>query len=303
MSTKVPIKRKGAREEDEEGASVIFVGPASSGKTTALILLHQTLVDYRDDLKCTYTPSIKNDAMDLFTETNRLIMNGSSPSPTVPSQKDTRIEFNLEFRGRFGGIKKVKLLFADMSGEISSTLMKIFPSLINSANPQKVREQLEQTGLNQEDVEYLIHTLLSAKGVILIADASQLGGPKSPDPELSKYLNNLYAYSLRHGEKPKGYALLLTKFDQFKIPGFANPKDNQLRQLARNLLSNTENYAATFTGNNKSRFKVFYSVLVPNADGDGFVVNSNNERQQSRVEYSVQQYVHLIEWLKDTFGE
>jgi hypothetical protein len=305
MSTKVPIS-KDNKENGGEGAGVIFVGPSKSGKTTGIVLLHQTLIDYRDDLKCTYTPSIKNDALDLFVETNNLILNGISVTPTPPSKKDARIEFNIEFDG---GIihkkKKVKLLFADMSGEISKTLMKVFPTLINSS-PQKVREQLEEANINQEDVDYLVHTLLSSRGVILVADASKLGTPESPDPELAKYLNNLYQYAEMHGEAPKGFALLLTKFDQFSVPGYGNPKAEKLRELAKNYLCQTENYASNFTKNNKTLFKIFYSVLKPQDDAEGgrlFVVNTNNARHQNRVEYSVQQYRQLIEWLRDTFGE
>ena len=306
MSTKVPTK-KDSKETEGEGSSVIFVGPSKAGKTTAIVLLHQTLIDYRDDLKCTYTPLIKNDALDLFGEANNLVLNGISVTPTPPSKKDARIEFNLEFEGGILSKKKrVKMLFADMSGEISKTLMKVFPTLINSS-PQKVREQLEEANIDQEDVDYLVHTLLAAKGVILVADAGKVGSPESPDPELAKYLNNLYQYAEAHGVSPKGYALLLTKFDQFKVPGYNDPSDDKLRELTKNYLCQTENYASNFTKRSKTRFKIFYSVLKSKGDdaegGRLFVVNTDNPRHQSRVEYSVQQYRQLILWLRDTFGE
>jgi hypothetical protein len=305
MSTKVPI---GKEDKEEEAASVIFIGPASSGKTTSLILLHQTLIDYyRDDLKCTYTPSIKSEGFRIYKEAHNLMINGKSPAPTIPTDKDVKIEFNIEFKGGIlGKTKRVKILFADMSGEISSKLMSIFPQLINST-PTQVRQQLLDTGINQEDVDYLIHTLLSARGIILVADSGKLDHPEeSPDEALATYLDNLNQYAVAHGEKPKGFALMLTKFDQFRVPGFDNPRDEDLRRLSKNYLSQVDNFASSFKKNNGTSYKIFFSVLKEKEkDEEGkvtFAVETNNARQQTRVIYSVQQYRRLIEWLRDTFG-
>lgn len=79
MSTKVPV---GKKDQEDETSSVIFIGPATSGKTTSLILLHQTCIDYRDDLNFTYTPSIRSQGFDLYGETDNLILCGKPPAPT-----------------------------------------------------------------------------------------------------------------------------------------------------------------------------------------------------------------------------
>lgn len=305
MSTKVPT---GKETQQEEAASVIFIGPTSSGKTTSLILLHQTLLDYSKDLNCTYTPSRRSPGFDIYKEANNLMLNGKSPAPTLPSVKDVKIELNIRFNGNLlRKTKRIKLLFADMAGEISSKLMEIFPELINSS-PSQVRQQLTETGINPDDVEYLIHTLLSSKGVILIADASKVDTYESPDAALATYLDNLNQYAIAHGEKPKGFALLLTKFDSLsKSPGMANPKDDDLKQLVGNYLSTVNCFAQSFNQNNGTSFKIFYSLLKATGELDDrglptFTVESRNARGQTRAVYSVQQYRHLIEWLRDTFG-
>jgi hypothetical protein len=306
MSTKVPIGRQVA---DEEAASVIFIGPTSSGKTTSLILLHQTLLDFSEELNCTYTPSKRSPGFDIFKEANNLMINGKSPSPTLPTVKDVRIELNIKFKGNLlTKPKRIKLLFADMAGEISSKLMEIFPELINSS-PSQVRQQLTETGINPDDVEYLIHTLLSSKGVILIADASKIDSPdECPDSALANYLDNLNQYAIAHGEQPKGFALLLTKFDSLaKSPGMQNPKESDLKQLVGNYLATVNCFAKSFEKNNGTSFKIFYSMLKETGQLDDrgfplFAVNPRNAKKLTRAEYSVQQYLDLVKWLKDTFG-
>jgi hypothetical protein len=306
MSTKVPIGKEVA---EEEAASVIFIGPTSSGKTTSLILLHQTLLDYSKKLNCTYTPSKRSPGFDIYKEANNLMLNGKSPAPTLPTVKDVKIELNIRFNGNLlRKTKRIKLLFADMAGEISSKLMEIFPELINSS-PSQVRQQLTETGINPDDVEYLIHTLLSSKGVILIADASKIDSPNEcPDAALANYLDNLNQYAIAHGEKPKGFALLLTKFDSLaKSPGMQNPKEDDLKQLVGNYLSTVNCFATSFNQNTGTSFKIFYSLLKETGQLDDrgfplFAVDPRNANKQTRAVYSVQQYLSLIEWLRDTFG-
>ncbi len=306
MSTKVPV---GKEIEKEEAASVIFIGPPSSGKTTSLILLHQTLLDYSKDIKCTYMPARRSPGFDIFKEANNLMLHGRSPAPTPPTVKDVKIELNITFNGSLmHKRKKIKLLFADMSGEISKTLMEIFPELISST-PSGVRQRLMETGINPDDVEYLIHTLLSSKGVILVADASKIDQPnESPDADLANYMDNLNQYGRARGEEPKGFALLLTKFDSIsKGPGYQNPKDEDLKALTANWLPNVNCFADAFNKNKGTKFKIFYSLLKATGDVDErnlptFTVESKNARNQTRAVYSVQEYRHLIEWLRDTFG-
>jgi hypothetical protein len=303
------VPRNNQARDNEEAASVIFIGPSSSGKTTSLILLHQTLIDYSKDLNCTYTPSIKSEGFQIYKEANNLMLNGKSPPPTPPSIKDVKIELHVKFKGNLLRKPKfVKLLFADMSGEISSKLMSIFPQLINST-PTQVRQQLMETGINPDDVEYLIHTLLSSKGIILVADASKIDDPNdSPDYALATYLDNLNQYAIAHGEKPKGFALLLTKFDALSNnPAYQNPKDDALKELVANFLSQVNNFATAFNQNNGTSFKIFYSMLKATGQVDDrgmplFTVEARNARNQTRAIYSVAQYRHLIEWLRDTFG-
>lgn len=221
-----------------------------------------------------------------------------------PSVKDSKIEFELAFKSHFGKPKKVRLIFADMSGEISSALMQIFPELISST-PKEVREKLLDRGLGQEDVEYLVHTMLSARGVILVADSSRLGEPDTPDKDLAYYLDNLNQYARARGENPKGVALLLTKFDQFRMSGYENPSDSDLHALIRNYLPQVDNFASNFDRNQGTKYKIFCSVLNETKDKEDkliFTVDKNNPRHQRRVVYSVQQYRRLIEWLRDTFG-
>jgi hypothetical protein len=298
MSTRVPR----GDVAQEETSNVVFVGPSASGKTTSLILLHETCLDYRDDLNMVYTPNIRTAGFNLYQDTSNLILQGIPPPPTNPSEKDHRVELTLEFKS-FMRRKAVKLVFADMSGGISSTLMKVFPSLA-TMTPDEVKSKLLDAGLNEEDVDHLVRSLLSAKGVILVADASKIGQPDTPDGDLAYYLDNLNQFVKSHGEAPKGVALLLTKFDQWRIQ-MPNPTDEELRKMVKNFLPQVDNYASNFNRDQKTQYKVFYSMLNETKDKDGhlkFSIEIDNPRHMRRVEYSVEQYLDLIKWLKATFG-
>jgi hypothetical protein len=164
---------------------------------------------------------------------------------------------------------QVKLLLADMGGEITCKLLEIFPELISST-PLEVRRKLLGTGLNSDDVEYLTQKVLSAQGVILVADASTLDNPKeNPDAKLATFLDNLNQYSLAHGEKLKSAGLMLTKFDPLhQAWGLQNLTENDLKQLVKNYLPITENIASDIQQKNWADFKIFYSTLIPQSELD-----------------------------------
>lgn len=300
MSTGVPVGKKQA----DIVSPIVFVGPTASGKTTSLILLHSTCIDYKEDMNIkSYNPLIKSRDFNLYKQASNLMKYGIPPDATRAASKDLKVELELAFGGLIHR-KTVRMIFADMAGAISSSLMRVFPEL-PGMTPDEVKKTLEGVGIGEDDAEYLIRNILRARGLILVADSSNIGaGKDDPDADLANYLNNLSNYVQAHGTAPKGIALILTKFDKWFVK-YPSPTEDDLKRFVKNHLSNVNNYAETLNKKAGTRYSVFYSALKETKTKDdslAFVVEAENSRGQRRVLYSVTEYERLISWIRDTFS-
>ncbi len=290
----------------EEESSVVFVGPKSSGKTTALLLLHSHSIDNKNELKIKeYKPIIRSSEFDLYTQAKDLVNFGYPPPPTEPRLKDLKVELNYIFdaekKGLFGGKqKKVKLIFADMSGEISDSLMRVWPTL-GRVPPDELTKKLKQTALSDDEIQYVIRNIMNANGIILVADASKIGiRGEDPDPKLAYYLNNLITQiENTSGKPPQGIGLLLTKFEKWEAAYPQFTSDEGLKEFVKLYLNYTNALIEAFNKEGVS-YEVFYSCLYKDSESEEerFKLDLN----KNRVLYVEKQYDRLLNWIKNTFA-
>jgi hypothetical protein len=136
-------------------------------------------------------------------------------------------------------------------------------------SPDQVKQKLLEAGLQQEDAEYLTNNVLTAKGIILVADSSLLAQRESPDIALASYLDTFNQYAIAHGRNLRGIALLFSKYDKFMLPGYENPSDTQLQEIAEKHLPKVYDYILRFGKRDGTVFKIFYSKLKEEIDRDG----------------------------------
>ena len=283
-------------------SSITFIGQSASGKTSALCLLHFTAIDYGPELGIrSYMPKILSPDYDFYDDAYRLVLRGEEVKPTDPNKKDLKIELYLNFEGWLHG-KMIKLVFADMAGAISASLMRVFPELVGKV-PDEIIRELSIRGIKPDDARYLIRSILESKGVILVADSTKIGGSENPDSQLSYYLNNLLLYAERNRKMHKGIGLLITKFDKWFYLYGDSPTSEVLISFVEDKMPQVWGIMRSLSREKGIHTEIFCSGLEEEKekqDNKMFVV-MQDAQGRFRVKYNVEQYKKMLLWIKETF--
>jgi hypothetical protein len=279
-----------------EETNLMFVGPSNAGKTTAILLLYHTLIDYADELGVKAIHIIPGSPFDLHMEATNLVRYGIPPGRTAPNQKDIKIRFEVEFKGLVF-TKKVNIVVADMAGTITSTLMRILPDLA-SKTPKEVQETLHGLGLSEEEVQYVINRVFNSKGFVLVANVMDIGPEKDPDARLAQFLTNFILFKRNRGWKEKiNVALLVTHMDRYLMP---TTRENFIK----------DRFPSTYTAIAKSGFvrnyEVFFSAIyneytVKSEKGEEVRFQVIPKGGVHRIDYTVDEYKRLALWMRESF--
>jgi len=281
----------------EAQSNVVFIGPPGAGKTTAMLLLLHTIADYKDELGIiNFTPLVRTGGVNIFADAGRLVRQGIPPEPSPVEAKDIKLELSIEFRG-FPLGKRVSLVFADMAGRITETLLKIFPEIARQT-PREVQDTLRAYGLSEEDVQYLINKVFTSKGFILVASLMKVGPEyEDPDAQFSSFMNNFVTYrrARMKGEKLKGVAVLITFWDRMLVPV---DRENVLKDLLP--------ITSTFIENRRlvERSAIFLSGIYGEyrtSSGETRFPVETDSKGRRRINYTVDEYKNLVMWIRDTF--
>ena len=284
--------------ESTPESNIMFIGPPAAGKTTAMLLLLHTVVDYKEELGIrNLTPVVRTGGVNIFADASRLVRQGIPPAPTQVEAKDIKLELNIVFRG-FPLGKRVSLIFADMAGRITETLLKVFPE-IAAKTPNEVRDTLKTYGLSEEDVQYIVNKVFTSKGFILVVNYTKIGTEEDPDVKFSSFMNNFITYrkARMKGEKLKGVAVLVTHWDKAIVDAYRDRES---------ILKDALPITSSFIKNDKliERSAVFLSGIYDEYEtptGEKrFHVTIDHEGRR-RIRYTVNEYKELVMWIRDTF--
>jgi hypothetical protein len=128
---------------------LMSVEPPGAGKTTALLMLYYTLVDYANNLGVKAYCFTPDSPCDLHMKAIDLVRYGKPPPPNLPQEKDIKLE--IEFNGLIFP-KKVGIAVADIAGTITGTLTRIWSNL-GEMTPVEIQETLKERGLSEKDIQ------------------------------------------------------------------------------------------------------------------------------------------------------
>jgi hypothetical protein len=291
--------------KSDQVSDLMLVGPSEAGKTTAMLLLYHTMVDYRRDLNIDRLVPISRAPKNIFDEAGKFVRLGISPEPTDPKLKDIKFELTVKFKSTisvFGKTvfgKTVRIIFADMAGAITEALMDSFPELI-SQPPSKTQKILRDRGLSEEDIQYVTARVFRSLGYILVVKATDIGSERDPDGKFMQFLNNFALFKQKH-KLPglKGVAVLITHMD--KAPQLMEKASKlSLSEFARTHLPLTASFLDS-SGLVEKAKAIFHSAIYGEYRDEKGKIRFSVNPLTNRIDYEVDTYKELTMWLRETF--